>query len=255
VILSCWSSGGDGSDGDEHQTIRVAKEYLLSWADEPLQRFSSEMVSRSFRHSSTSSLKTGAQALGLVDGIAEAASNFFKIYSGSISDRYQKRKPLIVAGYALSVLTRPCYALFPTLAGALGLRFLDRLGKGTPGFIAPTRSSHYRPIGRSSAGPSDITGRWTRSARFSARSLPGFCSILSTPVQPRCSERPSSSAFQRSHPFLCLRGDGKIRGTPAQFLLRVLPALACAVQDLSACDFCLSAGSLPWWSCFSRPVH
>ena len=75
-------------------------------------------------------LKTGAQSLGLVDGIAEAASNFFKIYSGSISDRYQKRKSLIVIGYALSVLTRPFYILVPSVASVLGLRFLDRVGKG-----------------------------------------------------------------------------------------------------------------------------
>ena len=78
----------------------------------------------------TSVLMAGARSLGLVDGIAEAASNFFKIYSGNISDRYQKRKTLIVAGYALSVLTRPCYVLFPSVAGVLGLRFLDRVGKG-----------------------------------------------------------------------------------------------------------------------------
>jgi MFS family permease len=92
--------------------------------------FSSEMVFSIFPAFFTSVLKAGAQSLGLVDGIAEAASNFFKIYSGSISDRYQKRKSLIVAGYALSVLTRPCYILFPSVAGVLGLRFLDRVGKG-----------------------------------------------------------------------------------------------------------------------------
>ena len=92
--------------------------------------FSSEMVFSIFPAFFTSVLKAGAQSLGLVDGIAEAASNFFKIYSGNISDRYQKRKPLIIAGYSLSVLTRPCYVVFPTVAGVLGLRFLDRMGKG-----------------------------------------------------------------------------------------------------------------------------
>jgi MFS family permease len=92
--------------------------------------FSSEMVFSIFPAFFTSVLKAGAQSLGLVDGIAEAASNFFKIYSGNISDRYQKRKPLIIAGYALSVLTRPCYVVFPSVAGVLGLRFLDRVGKG-----------------------------------------------------------------------------------------------------------------------------
>ena len=78
----------------------------------------------------TSVLKAGAGSLGLVDGIAEFASNLFKIYSGALSDRFQKRKPLVVAGYALSVATRPFYILVASVGGALGLRVLDRVGKG-----------------------------------------------------------------------------------------------------------------------------
>jgi MFS family permease len=65
-----------------------------------------------------------------VDGVAEASSNLFKIYSGYLSDRFQVRKPLVFAGYTLSVLTRPFYALVYAVPGALGLRFLDRVGKG-----------------------------------------------------------------------------------------------------------------------------
>ncbi len=92
--------------------------------------FSSEMIYSVFPAFFTSVLKAGAGSLGLVDGIAEAASNFFKIYSGSLSDRFQKRKPLVVAGYMLSVATRPFYILISTVGGALGLRFVDRVGKG-----------------------------------------------------------------------------------------------------------------------------
>jgi hypothetical protein len=92
--------------------------------------FSSEMVFSVFPAFFTAVLKAGAASLGLVDGIAEAASNFFKIYSGSLSDRFQSRKPLVVAGYLLSVTTRPFYIVVATVGGALGLRFLDRVGKG-----------------------------------------------------------------------------------------------------------------------------
>ena len=92
--------------------------------------FSSEMVFAVFPAFFISVLKAGAESLGLVDGVAEAVSNFFKIYSGNLSDRFQKRKPLIVAGYALAVITRPFYIVFQTVAGALGLRVIDRLGKG-----------------------------------------------------------------------------------------------------------------------------
>jgi MFS family permease len=78
----------------------------------------------------TSVLHAGAASLGLVDGIAEAASSFLKIYSGTISDRRRARKPLVVGGYALSVASRPLYALISSVAGALALRILDRIGKG-----------------------------------------------------------------------------------------------------------------------------
>jgi MFS family permease len=92
--------------------------------------FSSEMIFSIFPAFFTSVLEAGAASLGLVDGIAEAASNFFKIYSGGLSDRFQNRKPLVVVGYALSVATRPFYILVSSVGGALGLRFLDRVGKG-----------------------------------------------------------------------------------------------------------------------------
>lgn len=92
--------------------------------------FSSEMVFSVFPAFFTSVLKAGAGALGLVDGIAEGLSNIFKIYSGNLSDRLQSRKPLVVFGYALSVLTRPFYVFSSTVGSALGLRALDRVGKG-----------------------------------------------------------------------------------------------------------------------------
>lgn len=92
--------------------------------------FSSEMVFAAFPAFFTAVLKAGAQSLGVVDGIAEAASNFFKIYSGHISDRFQNRKPLVIFGYVLSVVTRPFYAFAGTVEAVLGLRFLDRVGKG-----------------------------------------------------------------------------------------------------------------------------
>ncbi|MES2014315.1 MAG: MFS transporter [Patescibacteria group bacterium] len=92
--------------------------------------FSSEMVFAAFPAFFTSVLHAGAASLGLVDGIAEAASNFFKIYSGHLSDKFQNRKPLVVFGYSLSVVTRPFYMFVGSVAPVLGLRFLDRVGKG-----------------------------------------------------------------------------------------------------------------------------
>lgn len=92
--------------------------------------FSSEMVYSVFPAFFIAVLKAGAASLGLVDGVAEAVSNLFKIYSGNISDRFQKRKPLVIAGYMLAVITRPFYIVATNVASVLGLYTLDRTGKG-----------------------------------------------------------------------------------------------------------------------------
>ncbi len=91
---------------------------------------SSEMILSIFPAFFTSVLKTGAASLGLVEGIADGASNIIKVYAGSFSDRIQKRKPFMFAGYALSVAIRPFYILMSAVPGVAGLRFLDRVGKG-----------------------------------------------------------------------------------------------------------------------------
>jgi len=71
--------------------------------------------------------------VGLIDGVAEATASITKIFSGWISDRLGRRKPLILLGYALAALSKP---LFPLATGALpvlGARFADRIGKGIRG--------------------------------------------------------------------------------------------------------------------------
>jgi MFS family permease len=74
-----------------------------------------------------------ATALGAIDGVAEATSNFTKLASGRLSDRSARRKPWILAGYGIAALSKP---LFPLSSGAAGLmvaRFADRIGKGIRG--------------------------------------------------------------------------------------------------------------------------
>lgn len=92
--------------------------------------FSSEMVASVFPAFFISVLKTGAESLGLVEGIADASSNVIKIYSGRWSDRIEQRKIFAVAGYTLSVFTRPLYVLAGSVAAVVGLRVTDRVGKG-----------------------------------------------------------------------------------------------------------------------------
>lgn len=72
-------------------------------------------------------------AVGLIDGIAESTASITKIFSGWLSDRSGRRKPLILLGYGLAALSKP---LFPLATGALPVlaaRFADRIGKGLRG--------------------------------------------------------------------------------------------------------------------------
>lgn len=94
---------------------------------------SSEMVLSIFPAFFVSVLKTGAASLGLVEGIAEGASNLIKVYAGRYSDKTQKRMPFVISGYSLSVITRPFYLLVASVPAVIGLRFIDRVGKGLRG--------------------------------------------------------------------------------------------------------------------------
>jgi MFS family permease len=92
--------------------------------------FSSEMVASVFPAFFISVLKAGAESLGLVEGVAEAASNLIKVYSGRWSDRIEKRKVFAIVGYTLSVFTRPFYVFAGSVGAVIGLRLMDRIGKG-----------------------------------------------------------------------------------------------------------------------------
>jgi MFS family permease len=114
--------------------------------------FSSEMVLSIFPVFFISVLKTGAEALGIVEGVAEATSNIIKIYSGRWSDRIQRRKIFTIAGYTISVFTRPFYILVASAGGVVGLRVVDRIGKGlrdSPRDALISLSAAKEEVGRS----------------------------------------------------------------------------------------------------------
>jgi MFS family permease len=114
--------------------------------------FSNEMILATFPAFFTSVLKAGAASLGLVEGIADGASNILKIYSGQLSDKLKRRRIFIFAGYGMSVIIRPFYMIMSTVGGVLGLRIIDRIGKGVreaPRDVIISVSSDKSEMGRS----------------------------------------------------------------------------------------------------------
>jgi len=49
--------------------------------------------------------------IGIVEGFAEAAAAFTKVFSGVISNYFRKRKFLAVIGYGLAAVTKPIFPL------------------------------------------------------------------------------------------------------------------------------------------------
>lgn len=76
-------------------------------------------------------LATGAIALGLIEGLADALASFMKLWSGRFSDRLGgRRKGLTLAGYSLSNIVRPFFGAVSGWFSLLVLRSVDRFGKG-----------------------------------------------------------------------------------------------------------------------------
>ncbi len=68
--------------------------------------------------------------VGVSEGLVTAAASGFKIIAGRLSDRFQRQKPLVAAGYALSMIGRAALALAGGPVSVFGLRLADGVGKG-----------------------------------------------------------------------------------------------------------------------------
>lgn len=78
----------------------------------------------------TRTLGAPMKAVGLIEGVAEATSSGLRLVAGWLSDRLGRRKPFVVAGYAAGAVAKPLLAAAGTWGHVLGIRFLDRFGKG-----------------------------------------------------------------------------------------------------------------------------
>lgn len=78
----------------------------------------------------TQTLQASGSIVGLVDGVAQATQNIVQGFSGSLSDRLQKRKSIALAGYLLAAIAKPLMGLSTVWQGVFGARLLDRLGAG-----------------------------------------------------------------------------------------------------------------------------
>ncbi len=98
-----------------------------------LMDISSEMIHSLLPLFMVGALGASALTVGVIEGLAESTALIVKVFSGALSDYLGKRKGLALFGYALGAVTKPLFALAPTMGIVLTARLLDRVGKGIRG--------------------------------------------------------------------------------------------------------------------------
>ena len=76
----------------------------------------------------TQTLNLSGSIVGLVEGVAQATQNIVQGFSGSLSDKLQKRKPIALAGYLIAAIAKPLIGLSTSWQGVLGAPMCDRTG-------------------------------------------------------------------------------------------------------------------------------
>jgi len=68
--------------------------------------------------------------VGTLEGAAEATTSLMKLFSGAFSDRFGRRKPLLILGYTLSAFNKLLFPLAEAVSLVVIARIVDRIGKG-----------------------------------------------------------------------------------------------------------------------------
>jgi len=112
---------------------------------------SSEMIHALLPAFLVGSLGASVAFVGLVEGLGEGTANIVKLFSGRISDRIGKRKPLALLGYGLGTLSKPIFALATGPYWVLAARLSDRFGKGIRGAPRDALVAALAPEGKRGA--------------------------------------------------------------------------------------------------------
>jgi len=78
----------------------------------------------------TSAFGATPALIGFIEGIAESLSSLLKVFSGYITDKWGKKKPIAFVGYATGVVYKVALIFAGSWGGVLGARVIARVGKG-----------------------------------------------------------------------------------------------------------------------------
>jgi len=182
------------------------------------------------------SLGAGPAQLGLIEGLAESVASLAKLFSGYLTDRLDRRKPLVVAGYFVANAVKPMLAVVTAWWQILLIRFIDRSAKGVRG--APRDVMVAESVGKDRLGAAygliqslDSAGaiagplaalvllsRYGIRSVFWAAAIPGALCVLVALLGIRETRRPGSDPSSCGDSRPRLSGGAELRGgLPAQF--------------------------------------
>ena len=92
--------------------------------------FSTEMIAGMLPSFIVTELGASKAILGGIEGSGELVSYAFRLVSGSLSDRFRRRKIFILLGYGLSTISKPFFSVSFNWIDVLVIRISDRVGKG-----------------------------------------------------------------------------------------------------------------------------
>jgi MFS family permease len=108
----------------------LSRETIIVSITSFLTDVSSEMMVPLMPFFLTTVLGASVFVVGLVEGWAAVALSLMDMFSGWLSDKTKRRKPLMIAGYGLSSLMKPLFAFAASWQQVLAFRFIERMGKG-----------------------------------------------------------------------------------------------------------------------------
>ena len=112
---------------------------------------SSEMVYPLIPLYLTTRLGATPALVGIIEGIAESVASLLKVFSGYLTDRFQKKKAIAFVGYAPGVIYKIALLFSSSWVGILGARVLDRIGKGirtAPRDVLVSESAGNKDMGK-----------------------------------------------------------------------------------------------------------
>lgn len=113
---------------------------------------SSEMVYPIIPLYLTLTLGATPALVGVIEGIAESIASLLKVFSGYISDRFQRKKILAFSGYATGIIYKLALIFASSWLGILAARIIDRFGKGirtAPRDVMVAESADKSTMGKS----------------------------------------------------------------------------------------------------------